>query len=836
MAKVNRIHASKFMVFVVCSLFIIAYFVPVGTILAAQPNDEWVAEPMHIVQLVNPLDSPSGYSPSQIRAAYGLPSSGGAGTTIAIIDAYNTTTIWNDLTVFSTNFSLPLPTASNFEIYNMSTNIGTNSKWAEETCLDVEWAHAIAPEAKILLVEAIDNSNSNLLSAIDYATSQPGVVAVSMSWGSNEAWYSKNYDSHFNKPGIIFFASSGDKGAEVNWPACSPNVVAVGGTTLNFNLNGTVSSETAWSGSGGGISQYEAKPAYQTSYGVNASKRAVPDVSYDANPSTGVAVYSNSSWYKVGGTSAGAPQWAAIHALGLSATNANLYQKAKLAYSSYFRDIISGANGGFNATSDYDYVTGLGSPLTCDFSSLTVSPTSGPPGGLITLSGIGFTAGSSVNISYLNPSNSTRVPIVNNWATNSSSFTYNMTVPDLLRNNSANDSQPLFDKIIFQAQDNSNGNSYNTTVPYTEWRRGLTQIVNATATGLYGNNTNLATTAFAQNNKSIVVAGEWFSPGTASLLWDGTKSLGTVVIDANGFFNASVLVPATPAGQHTLTINDGASNFCVNLTRVPEVTTNYDGSWHTSDLTINLTSDSNVNETFYSINNGSICNVTVNGQPVITTEGSNNTLEYWSTWYSYGTGTIELQPETLTGIKLEKTAPVGSMQINSGTTSTSSTDVTLTVSADSLSGVSQIRFSNDGVWDQVAWEQYTNITNWKLTSDDGTKTVYCQIKDNAVLIANLSSSIILNTSQSSPNASPSATTSPSSTQTPSASPTPSPAPSESPSPEPSATPAVPELNIQMILVLLAIAAISLAVATKTKRQKIHANLPTLVEKIARFCC
>ena len=149
------------------------------------------------------------------------------------------------------------------------------------------------------------------------------------------------------------------------------------------------------------------------------SKRAVPDVSYNADPSTGVAVYCNSQWrLVVGGTSAGAPQWAAIQAVGLSATNANLYGKAKSAYSSYFRDITSGSNGLYNATLGYDCVTGLGSPLTDNFNStLTVSPTSGPAGGLITLNGIGFTAGSSVNISYLNPVNSTWVPIVNNFAT-----------------------------------------------------------------------------------------------------------------------------------------------------------------------------------------------------------------------------------------------------------------------------------------------------------------------------------------------------------------------------------------------------------------------------------
>jgi subtilase family serine protease len=178
---VNRIRLSKFFVFLVVSLFIVSYLPQVEiTTSAAQPDDEWVAEPMHITQLSGSSE-PIGYSPDQIRTAYGLPSSGGAGTTIAIIDAYNTTTIWNDLTVFSTNFSLPPPTASNFEIYNMSTNIGTNSKWAEETCLDVEWAHAIAPDAKILLVQAIDNSGSNLLSAVDYARNRSDVVAVSMS-------------------------------------------------------------------------------------------------------------------------------------------------------------------------------------------------------------------------------------------------------------------------------------------------------------------------------------------------------------------------------------------------------------------------------------------------------------------------------------------------------------------------------------------------------------------------------------------------------------------------------------------------------------------------------
>jgi cell division septation protein DedD len=820
MVKVNRIRASKFMVFVVCSLFIIAYFVPVGTILAAQPEDEWVAYPMHIIQLSGSSD-PLGYSPAQIRVAYGLPSSGGAGTTIAIIDAYYTPSIKNDLTVFSNQTGLPPPTASNFEVHNMSTTLSTaNSNWPTETCLDVEWAHAIAPDAKILLVEAVNNTRSSLLSAINYATSRSDVVAISMSWGINEGSWETSYDSFFTSSyGAAFFASSGDSGSGVIWPASSPNVVAVGGTTLNLSPNGTVISETAWNESGGGISTYEPIPSYQTSYGLSYPKRAVPDVSYDANPSTGVSVYCNSSWYKVGGTSAGAPQWAAIQALGLSATNANLYKDAKLAYSSYFRDITSGSNGN-PATPGYDLVTGLGSPLTYNFGTyLTVSPTSGPAGGVITLNGVGFTAGSSVNISYLNPLSSAWVPIVNNLSTDSQNFTYTLNATDLLRNNTAGDNQPLFDNIVFRAQDNSTGHSYNTTIPYTEWRRGLAQLGNNAATGLYGNNTNLATSAFVQNGQSIIVAGEWFSPGNVSLLWDGTINLGTIATDGTGLLNATVLVPTTTAGQHMITINDGVSNFCVNLTRLPTVTNDYDGLWHTTDFAINLTPDFNVTQTYYRINNGPIYNVTASGQPVITTENSNNTLEYWSTWSVYGTGTMELPHVILTGIQLQTTPPAGSLQINGGAPSTSSSNVTLTVSAtDSLSGISQIRFSNDGSWDQASWEPYISTETWQLTSGDGLKTVYCQIKDNAGLITNLSSSIILSTPQPSPSPSPSATSSPSSTQSPSSTPAPSPAPSESPSPEPSAAPEVPELSIQMILVLLAMATLSFAVKYRRKAQ------------------
>jgi cell division septation protein DedD len=594
-------------------------------------------------------------------------------------------------------------------------------------------------------------------------------------------------------------------------------VVAVGGTTLALNSDGSVSSETAWSGSGGGLSAYEPQPNYQASYGLTYTNRAVPDVSYNAG--AGVAVYCNSQWVTVDGTSAGAPQWAAIEALGLSATNANLYGRAKIAYPSYFRDITSGpSNGLYSVTPGYDLVTGLGSPLTDNFGSLTVSPTSGPAGGLVTLNGVGFTANSFVNISYLN--NTTWVPIANNVPTTSlQNFTYNFTAPDIQKNSPTGDNQLLSDKIVFHAIDNSNGNSYNTTIPYTEWRRGLAQIGNTTATGLYGNNTDLSTKVFVQNGQSIAVAGEWFNPGIASLLWDTTTNLGTAPIDQTGVLNATVIVPTTTAGQHMLTIYDGASNFCVNLTRLPLVTNDYDGLWHTSDLTINLTADYSVTETYYRINNGPAQTVSAKGEPVITSEGSNNILEYWSKWNVYGTGTMELPHVTLTGIELDITPPQGSMQINNGDTSTSSTTVTLSVSAtDSVSGVSQMRFSNYGTWDQSTWEPYAGTVNWQLTGGDGVKTVYCQIQDNAGLLTNLNSSIILSSQQPMSISSSLTTTNPSPapSSSPSATSTSSPSTSNSPSPEPSEVPQVPELSISMVVSLLALSTFAFAVNYKRK--------------------
>jgi subtilase family serine protease len=324
--------------------------------------------------------APLGLSPDQIKNAYNLPSTGGNGV-IAIIGAYDDKTIEKDLNVFSQQFNLPACTTTNgcFTKHAMGTT--GNSGWDMETSLDVEWSHAIAPQAKIILVGAKTPSGQNLLDAIDYARKQPNVVAISMSWGGAEFSDEISLDNHFVDPSgkITFFASSGDNGSGASWPAASPNVVAVGGTKLTFSKTGTISSETAWTGSGGGVSAYEKEPQHQIDYAITKTNgyRAIPDVSYNAAPQSGFSIYkttgkSKKGWYVVGGTSAGAPQWAAIKALGLSADNGKFYtDKASANNASYFRDIKSGTNGdcGYycEARKRYDYVTGLGSPLTIFF-------------------------------------------------------------------------------------------------------------------------------------------------------------------------------------------------------------------------------------------------------------------------------------------------------------------------------------------------------------------------------------------------------------------------------------------------------------------------------------
>jgi len=333
--------------------------------------------------------APTGYTPAQMTTAYGfdLIANQGAGQTIALVDAFDDPNIESDLGVFTTQFGLPACTTANgcfTKIYATGTQPKGNADWALEMSLDVEWSHAIAPQAKIILIEAAGQSDSELLSAVEVAVKN-GANVVSMSFGLTEFSTETTADAYFKVKGVTFVASSGDSGHGVFYPSASPYVVAVGGTTLNLNSSGVWQSETAWSctgtlscelegGSSGGQSKYEAEPSYQS--GVQSSgKRGVPDLSYDANPSTGVPVYDTGEggWIQVGGTSMGSPEIAAMFAIANSMRVANgkktLTQPQQYLYANAegdYHDITSGENGTCGALCTagpgYDYVTGVGSP------------------------------------------------------------------------------------------------------------------------------------------------------------------------------------------------------------------------------------------------------------------------------------------------------------------------------------------------------------------------------------------------------------------------------------------------------------------------------------------
>jgi hypothetical protein len=795
---------------VIVACFLLIVLLTVGNIdfAASSTAEEMVFYPMSISQLVTAYGF-SGYSVDEIRTAYGLPSSGGAGVTIAVIVAYDTPSVVVDLRQFSIQNNLPLPNSTNFEIHKMAENInsGAANGWSLETCLDIQWAHAIAPDAKILLVESPYANSAYMFAAVQYATSREDVSVVSMSWGSNESMGQTAYDTYFSDPNVAFFAASGDDGSVVMYPSSSPYVVAVGGTTLNLDDNGNVISERAWSKSGGGVSQYTAIPQYQINYGLTTTNRCVPDVAYNADSSTGFSVYYNGAWYIVGGTSAGAPQWAAIYALGASANLSNLYEKAKASYSTYFRDITSGSTYKYSAASGYDYITGLGSPLSCNFVDFfTVTPISGGPATNITFTGVGLT-GPTASISYLSPVNSTWISFVNATVTQGN-FTVNTNAPDLTQCNPAGDHPQISDNIIFRILDSGNGKTYNATTPFTMYRRGLTQVGNATASAVYGNNTDLTDSVIVQGGANLTFSGVWFSPSNATLLWDNT-TIGNLTINQTGAFSASITVPTSTSGQHTLTVQDATTRCSVYVAYMPTLTTDYIDTimWHTSDFTINIYSDTPVNETYYRINGGATQNVTFHGQPAFYSEGTNNTLEYWCTWSPNDTSLIETTHVNITGITLDKSAPGGSVMTNN--LAESQTITLYTSAVDTASGVTSMRFSNDNShWSD--WETYATSKTWTLDGTDGVKTVYAQFQNAAGLVSTSSCTVTLMTPTPTPEPTmqPSVTIEPTPTATATPTVTPSPSPTSTPSPT------VPELPLEIVFFSLIGASLMLLFAKR----------------------
>lgn len=382
-----------------------------------KPSDTTPGGSVHFgCQLTSP---PRCYGPDQIRTAYGVQGLlnqgiNGSGRTIVIIDAFGSPTLAADLTTFDTLWGLP-----NAKLNVIAPDgIGTSDPgnlfgWGVETSLDVEWAHVIAPAATIDLVIAKTNDDADILSATQYAISHNLGDVISQSFGEAETCMNPTLLAQQHtlfgqatRQGTTLFASSGDSGAaqptcdgssffkSVGTPASDPLVTSVGGTSLTADgISGAYSSETTWNetaalggaaASGGGFSTIFGRPNYQTGV-VNGSQRGVPDISYNAAVNGGVIVRAfcpafvcgadGSVYFRVGGTSAGSPQWAGLTALAnqiandrLATINPTLYMLALKNAPLYFHDITTGNNDlspiiGFAATTGWDAATGWGSPL-----------------------------------------------------------------------------------------------------------------------------------------------------------------------------------------------------------------------------------------------------------------------------------------------------------------------------------------------------------------------------------------------------------------------------------------------------------------------------------------
>lgn len=342
-----------------------------------------VAHTNHLIKQLstNRAGSPQGLTPAQLRKVYNIPADAGSGA-IAIIVAYHYPTALNDFNIFSTVFDLPKETSVDPRantnsalqvVYSSGTQPGVNTGWAQEAALDIQWAHAVAPNAKIYLVEADTALLSDLMEAVGVAKNLPGVRQISMSFGATEfACGFVGYDPVLTEPGVTFFAPTGDTSNERDFPGMSKNVVSVGGTSLTLNGQGGRENEVVWKSTGGGVSQFEPRPHFQdTVVSFMGAYRGAADISAVGDPNTGVSVYTStpsqgaSGWLVIGGTSAGTPIIAAMaNASGnIRSSSYELNQRIySLIGTGSFYDVVVGRSGNLNAGTGYDLATGAGVP------------------------------------------------------------------------------------------------------------------------------------------------------------------------------------------------------------------------------------------------------------------------------------------------------------------------------------------------------------------------------------------------------------------------------------------------------------------------------------------
>jgi subtilase family serine protease len=343
-----------------------------------------LAQPHVSATKVHPLGVSSAavtnWTPQSLASAYGAvwSPSLGAGRTIAIIDAYDSPAVEADLVTFSHSFGLPACTTANgcFKRVNQlgasTPRPSFDADWAMEINLDVQWAHAVAPGAKILLVEARTASFNDLDAAEQYANNDSNATYLSNSWGAPEFVGESALNPVFTpKPGKSMLFASGDSGLPASYPSAAPGVVSVGGTTIS--KSGSSVAETVWSGGGGGCSKYVFAAPQQKAFkqytqaGCTKGMRATPDVAAVADPATGVLVYMSSAWqgargwFKVGGTSLATPVVAAI------AAGAGVTLNAETIYGTTFRFRDANAStakaaktNGATCKTGYDMCTGRG--------------------------------------------------------------------------------------------------------------------------------------------------------------------------------------------------------------------------------------------------------------------------------------------------------------------------------------------------------------------------------------------------------------------------------------------------------------------------------------------
>jgi hypothetical protein len=331
-------------------------------------------------QMAAAATTPSGYTPANLESAYDIPTTLGSGGTVAIIDAYDDPSVASDLATYRSQYGLPACTTANGCFEKVSETGSTtalptaDSGWASEIALDTEMVSAACPLCHILLVEASSADDADLGAAEDYAASRPGVRAITNSYGGSESSTdASESNTYYNHPGIAITASAGDEGYGAEFPASSPNVIAVGGTSLSKAGSARGWTESVWDtsnseGTGSGCSAYETKPAWQTDTG--CSHRTVADVSAVADPATGVAVYDSygsGGWTVFGGTSVSSPLIAAMYAEADNPAPSAAYAYAA-GNATGLNDVTTGQNKSSCSTYlckagvGYDGPTGMGTP------------------------------------------------------------------------------------------------------------------------------------------------------------------------------------------------------------------------------------------------------------------------------------------------------------------------------------------------------------------------------------------------------------------------------------------------------------------------------------------